>query len=536
MLFVATFSVGKIFIIALLLTSFSVSVNSEPKVTQGYIPLWIADPAFYEVVTTQIFPLPDLTNNDLLSFSRAMVAWNVRFQNQIIPMYTIIEDGKFSDITALDSYLTVYWQNFGSEVLVVGTSFNNTTIKWISPDHVALTTEIPNVTANHSASFNPEIGGWDIFFQNSTGSYLLVWDGFSSTMVSVNYTVIDSWQIFKLIRDHSDNSTYIYVGENKISIPLNSSNLKMFSLGILEDFPYLDLAVYDFTDNGYFKVSDNQIHQFPFSGRASIHRNIFPSTYFVNDSGAVFTFDGESWINILELSETPSAIGSVNPTLSIVTVLSSGVWFQFLGSDFDGDFLPDEIELAFESSPISSDTDGDGLSDLFEYAYSLNPNNDDSNQDLDGDGLTNLEEMQLGLDPTREDSDWGGAIDGWEVSNGFDPKNRLDDLEDSDDDGLPNYLENLAGTDPWESDTDLDGIPDSWEYFNTLDPLDPNDANKDYDFDGLTNMEEYLRNSHPYVPDNPFPIKRYLITLSFTIIPMFLFSYYLIKKNRLLYL
>ncbi len=523
--------VVKITVVILFTSLLVIQSDAQPTVDNGFIPLWVADPSFYEVVQTQVFPLPDLTNNDILSFDRTMVAWNVRLQNQIIPMYVIIDGGEISDVTVFDPFFNIYWQNFASEVLLVGTTQNTTLVKWISPDHITFTIEIPGITENQSASFNTQINGWDVFFQNSTGSYLMTWDGFTSDIIEVRYIVIDSWQIFKLIKDLSDNGTYVLWGENRIAVPFSSIELKMFSLGILQDFPFLDLAIYNSLSNSYFKIEDKQIFNLPFANVTSIHRNIFPSSYFMVDSTSVFTYDGANWIDLFELSEIPSAIGSLTPTITIVTVVTSGVWFRYIGSDFDGDYLPDEIELAFASSPLSQDTEGDGMSDLFEYAYSLNPNGDDSALDPDNDGLTNLQEMQLGLDPKRDDTDWGGAMDGWEYSHGFDPLNRLDDLEDYDADGLPNYLENLAGTDPKSSDTDLDGLPDSWEYFNTLDPLNPRDADKDFDLDGLTNREEYRTGHHPFVPDNPFPIARYILMYFLTMIPTIVIFQYMVAKE-----
>lgn len=509
---------------------FTVPSISETTMEMDSIPLWVADPLFYEIQQTEIFPLPDLTTGDVLSFDRAMVVWDVKFQNQILPMFSIIDNGRFSNVSILDPSLTSYWQNFASEILFVGTTFETTFFRWISPDHISFTAEFPGFTQNHSAYFNPIEAVWEISFRNSTGAYSATWDGFSMSIKRSDTLTIDSWQVFSLFV-YTDNTTYLSTGETNITVPFSSKKLEMFSLGIIDNFPFVDVAVYDFETNAYFRIADNTTTQLPNVDIAAVYRNVFPSTYFGTFSNDIYSINGSQWIDTIEISSTPSSIGSLTPTLKIATFLLDGVYYRFYGSDFDGDLLPDEIEVAFQSSPISPDTDEDGLSDLFEYAYDFNPSMNDASLDPDEDGLTNLEEFHLKLDPTRSDSDWGGASDGWEVENQFDPLYRFDDIEDTDLDGLPNYLENKANTDPRNPDTDSDGLPDAWEYNNGLNPLNPKDATSDFDNDGLPNQAEFRQQRHPYLPDNPFPVGRYILVYFLVFILISPLTYFFLKEK-----
>ena len=86
--------------------------------------------------------------------------------------------------------------------------------------------------------------------------------------------------------------------------------------------------------------------------------------------------------------------------------------------------------LFTDTDPLKKDTDGNGIND--------------GDEDLDGDGLSNLEEFKYGTypfsedtdkdgindydeifvnktNPLKADTDGDGALDGWEIENGFDP-------------------------------------------------------------------------------------------------------------------
>ena len=127
---------------------------------------------------------------------------------------------------------------------------------------------------------------------------------------------------------------------------------------------------------------------------------------------------------------------------------------------------------------------------------------------------------------TNGDTDADGLVDGWELSNGFDPHDAADAMRDTDSDGMPDWWEimhglNLAvgsdasgnpdsdgltnleefthGTEPFESDTDGDGLNDGFEVSHGLDPLV---ANNDPDSDGLTNAVEIALGTDPLDADS----------------------------------
>ncbi len=119
--------------------------------------------------------------------------------------------------------------------------------------------------------------------------------------------------------------------------------------------------------------------------------------------------------------------------------------------------------------PTVADSDSDGFKDSWEYLHfdslSYGPTND-----VDNDGLTNLEELNASTNPNEYDTDGDGKADGFELSNGMNPLDPLDELLDSDNDGLP----------------------DAFEIFHGLNINDASDANIDSDGDGYSILQEYL--------------------------------------------
>jgi hypothetical protein len=142
-------------------------------------------------------------------------------------------------------------------------------------------------------------------------------------------------------------------------------------------------------------------------------------------------------------------------------------------------FLEDMDNDGFFNGPSDWDTDGDGMPDGFEFCYSnvaehplsggalapqqlLNPaNNSDGYGDWDEDGMNNLEEYKVAeifgegkfTSPWHADTDEDSMPDGWEATNGLDPRNGANGDEDPDHDGYDadgdgsvtySTLENLA--------------------------------------------------------------------------------------------
>lgn len=144
---------------------------------------------------------------------------------------------------------------------------------------------------------------------------------------------------------------------------------------------------------------------------------------------------------------------------------------------------------------IYGDYDGDGLPDILEIREGINPREIDT----DFDGLTDYEEFYGITDPRLNDTDFDGMLDGYEVNNGLNPLYD-DSMLDLDNDGLINIQEYLLGTYANDPDTDDDGMYDGYEHQYDLD-LFHDDSSLDLDNDGLTNYQEFLHNTNPHLED-----------------------------------
>ncbi|MBI2440933.1 MAG: hypothetical protein HYV35_06125 [Lentisphaerae bacterium] len=101
-------------------------------------------------------------------------------------------------------------------------------------------------------------------------------------------------------------------------------------------------------------------------------------------------------------------------------------------------------ETRIFESLIYVDEDGDGLDQELERQLQTS----DNQVDTDGDGLSDYDEVFVyGTDPTNPDSDNDGMPDGWEVTNGLNPKVN-DASGDADGDGTSNLIEYRQGRDP----------------------------------------------------------------------------------------
>ncbi|HET6630642.1 MAG TPA: Calx-beta domain-containing protein [Woeseiaceae bacterium] len=148
--------------------------------------------------------------------------------------------------------------------------------------------------------------------------------------------------------------------------------------------------------------------------------------------------------------------------------------------DFDGDGLPDRLELVLAASPASSDSPtANGAADA-------------------GNGLTNAVAAylgSLGIAPVEAlgDFDRDGYPDGVEVSLGLSPLTAA--AVDGDGDGVPNMVELQAFADiGTATDRDGDGVPDAREIALSASPLDPDspvpNGASDDDGDGVSNAIE----------------------------------------------
>ncbi len=217
-------------------------------------------------------------------------------------------------------------------------------------------------------------------------------------------------------------------------------------------------------------------------------------------------------------------------------------------SDSDGDGIDDDEELVHGTDPANSDTDDDGLSDwheLFSFLdgatprYSAtNPDSDgngtnDGDEDFDGDTIPNAIEVALGLnaidnDDGADDYDGDGLTNATEVAFGTGL-----DSDDTDADGLSDYAEVVVLVDSmgqplfegFSSDTNLNGVSDGAEDldgdgltnaqeaqigFSLTHPLlydtdndSQMDGNEDSDGDGLSNLGEFQCSPNASDPTNP---------------------------------
>jgi len=173
--------------------------------------------------------------------------------------------------------------------------------------------------------------------------------------------------------------------------------------------------------------------------------------------------------------------------------------FQY---DFDGDGLPDKVELLIGTSISNVDHDGDGIWDSEDQfpknsskqfdrdfdGLEANEDPNDFDEDTDGDGVNDFldlyPEIPYGLQNT---SNFRSKISSYEQKDQNNNYPFVD--QDSDRDGLADIFERRNYTDPFNTDTDADGIFDGEDKF-------PNSYhyNKDSDSDGLPDNFEILYN------------------------------------------
>ena len=161
------------------------------------------------------------------------------------------------------------------------------------------------------------------------------------------------------------------------------------------------------------------------------------------------------------------------------------VLLRIINHDADNDGLADEDETT--TDPNDPDTDDDGLLDGFEVTNGFNPlSAGQQHEDPDGDTLDNLAEQAAGTDPHNPDSDGDGLNDNDELAYGADPN-----CADTDNDGLTDGEEvHTWHSDPTLVDSDGDGLRDRFETTYGFDPTVAGEQGLDPDNDGLDNLTE----------------------------------------------
>ena len=250
---------------------------------------------------------------------------------------------------------------------------------------------------------------------------------------------------------------------------------------IEHNFPWKDISVSDkiiaIDQNGdLYSIRDLEIGDKPDSSRVDTDFDGISDLEdaFPNNSNFQYDFDGDGLPDKVELL--------IGTSISNVDHDNDGIWDsedQFpknSSKQFDRDF--DGLEANEDPNDFDEDTDGDGVNDFLdlypETPYGLqNTSNfqnkissyeqkDQNNnypfvdQDSDRDGLADIFERRNYTDPFNSDTDQDGIVDGEDKF-----PNSYHYSRDSDNDGLPDNFETLYnGTKPNKSDSDEDGFID----------------------------------------------------------------------------
>ncbi len=203
------------------------------------------------------------------------------------------------------------------------------------------------------------------------------------------------------------------------------------------------------------------------------------------DSDVLATLESVNEVVWYENDGTPAVDAWTEHSISSAVSLPLSV----VAADVDGDGDADALTASFfddriawypqrnAADPLDADTDDDGLLDGFEVTNGFDPlAAGDQALDPDGDGLTNLQEQTAGTNPSVPDTDGDGLGDGAEV--------------------------NTYGTSPTLVDTDADGLLDGFEVANGFDPLVAGEEGLDPDSDGLTNLQEQSAGTNPALADS----------------------------------
>ncbi len=104
-------------------------------------------------------------------------------------------------------------------------------------------------------------------------------------------------------------------------------------------------------------------------------------------------------------------------------------------------------------------------------------------------------------------------LDGFEVSNGFDPGTPGDQSHDPDGDGLTNATEQARGTDPRASDSDGDTWSDGAEVAERTDPLHPGSYPLDFAWAAIGNAANAADSTGYGAVDYDYEISKFEVTV-----------------------
>lgn len=124
-------------------------------------------------------------------------------------------------------------------------------------------------------------------------------------------------------------------------------------------------------------------------------------------------------------------------------------------------FLEDMDNDGILNGPSDWDTDGDGMPDGFEYCYA-----DDNDHPFAGSSVAS--------EQTLDAANASDAYGDWDE----DGLNNLEEYQ------VAQFYGEVNFTSPWTGDTDVDGMPDGWEASNGLNPRDGDNWDDDPDHDG----------------------------------------------------